>query len=195
MFLLTYASACPQVTILTNDGTPQHGRLSNRSCHSMLMRIKLDRASLGQRDCVGLVSLHEVGESTATFMRMYVENRDFKDSFVRYRDQKFGFKKHITIVCVDGGAMSHHVARHVLARALACSPCPSMPTPDAHTPRPHVHAMFSQATPCVRRATADTQGRAGAVFAPCRRTSSTSRHGGSQTVLCCSDAGKHAPLC
>jgi hypothetical protein len=60
------------------------GRLSNRSCHSMLMRIKLNRECVGRRDCVGLVSLHELGESTETFKRMFTDNELFYKSFARY---------------------------------------------------------------------------------------------------------------
>jgi hypothetical protein len=74
-------------------------------------------------DCVGLVSLHELGESTTTYIRMFVENLEFFKSFRKFRDSKFGFKDHKVIVCVDGAAMGHHIGNSGHAAVCGCCFC------------------------------------------------------------------------
>ena len=91
------------VVILTNDGTPQHGRLSNRQCHSMLMRLNLtSRDARHRQEYVGVVGLWEIGESTETFMSMFRDNAEFYDSFNRMLTARHGYANRMTIIVCDG---------------------------------------------------------------------------------------------
>ena len=74
-------------------------------------------------DCVGLVSLHELGESTTTYKQMFAANRPFFESFARYKNGRYGFKKHVVLVCVDGAAMGHHVGNSGHAAICGCCFC------------------------------------------------------------------------
>lgn len=95
-------------SIWTNDGTPFHGRLSDRKCHSMLGRVYMPGGQLGRQDTVGLVSLHELNETKSTFNQMFKANKPFYESFNTMLGKKYGWKKHLALLVVDGCAMGHH---------------------------------------------------------------------------------------
>ena len=164
------------VVILTNDGTPQHGRLSNRQCHSMLMRLNLtSRDARHRQEYVGVVGLWEIGESTETFMSMFRDNAEFYDSFNRMLTARHGYANRMTIIVCDG------VGRQP-------RPPPRMPALCALT----FLVRWRDIAVCHIRAcgrlrwgiilgTAAMLRPTAAVFAPCQRHTSTNVHGWRQT--------------
>jgi len=93
--------------ILTNDGTPQLGRLSNRAAHAMLMRLNLGADAACDASTVGVNALFGSGESATTYDRMFRRIKEYHDSFKKLglTARLLGWKQSKVLICVDGAAM------------------------------------------------------------------------------------------
>ena len=103
---------------VTNDGTPELGRLSNRAAHGVLIRLNLGPDHVGDSSKVGTNALFGSGESATTYGRMFQDISEYHSSFKKLQGAAriLGYTKCKVLVCVDGAAMvrrcHHYRHRH-----------------------------------------------------------------------------------
>ena len=105
----------------------QRGTRHYREIHASNIRIgslHLGGKSQAQNLSFTCVSaIHKEPESAGTFKRMFVDDTNWHDSFMRHFENTYGFDEHYCAMCNDGGATPHHTGHGGSACTFGCWVC------------------------------------------------------------------------
>ena len=112
------------VTVVTNDGYNLKDKKQHTSHHGMLMRVvSFDRGMSQDVDFICPISIHACTESNESFLEMFVYDKKFAEQWKAFFADKFGFKKHLCLLCADGAAQGHHMGTSSHAGTCGCNHC------------------------------------------------------------------------